>query len=197
MKQIKTISKKEREELRGIVCKGLGAIGYDGEEAFTQLWIAGCESARKDTEKNTETYRLMRSYSDRLVMADEMMQMINEKGFDEEIPIPFSKHFYAMIYCDAEDLMVKCRIFVRKEDAENLDEDDVNAIKAAAESVVAAICRCTDGLFNYYNYSIITGELEAKYMLSLITGNGLYGGLHKACANAADERVEAMCAACY
>lgn len=193
----KTISKKEREELRGIVRKGMGAIGYDGEEAFTQLWIAGCESARKDTEQNTETYRLMRSYSDRLVMADEMMQIINEKGFDEEIPIPFSKHFYAMIYCDAEDLMIKCRIFVRKEDAENLDEDDVNAIKTAAESVVAAICRCTDGLFNYYNYSVITGELEAKYMLSLVTGKGLYGDLHKVCAKAADEMFETIYNACY
>ena len=145
---MKTVSKQKRKELRDIVCKGLGGIGYDAEEALTQLWIAGCESARKDTEQNMEMYRLMRGYLDRLVMADEMMKIINEKGFDEEIPIPFSKHFYGMVYCDAADLMVKCRIFVKKEDAEGLlDEDDVSAIKMAAESVVAAICRCTDGLF--------------------------------------------------
>ena len=194
---MKTISKKEREELRGIVCKGLEGIGYDAEEALTQLWIAGCESARKDTEQNMEMYRLMRSHSDRLVMADEMMKIINEKGFDEETSIPFSKHFYAMVYCDAEDLKVKCRIFVKKEDTENLDEDDVNVIKTAAESVVAAICRCTDGLFNYYNYSIITGELEAKCMLSLVTGKGPYANLHKACAKAADETFETIFAACY
>lgn len=194
---MKTINKEKRSELRKIVCKGLGGIGYDAEESFTKLWIAGCEKAREDTEQSMKAYRILRDYSDRLVLADEMIEKINEKGFEEETPIPFSDHFDAMIYCDAEDLMVKCRIFLKKEDAENLDERDVNAIKTAAESVVAAVCRCADGLFEYFNDSTITGEREMKYMFSLITGEGLYEKLHDACANTADETFEMIFASCH
>lgn len=47
----KTISKKERKELRDVVCKGLGAIGYDGKKRLRNSGLQGVKVPAKIQRK--------------------------------------------------------------------------------------------------------------------------------------------------